>query len=91
MVIKGLTSLVLTNLDLPPQVLYDVDVQRGQTANTASKRTRYLGRPSQLHKPSPTAWLKLLSQAGYIPLTLRQAARGTQFASGTGRTPADAD
>ena len=77
--------LVLTNLELPPQALYDTFyVQRG---SDSEHRIKELKLGIQADRLSCSTFIAnqfrlLLAQAAYIlMLTIRQAASGTQFAT----------
>ena len=75
---------VITNLDHPPQVLYDkLYVQRGADSEHRIKELKLGIHATRLSCQSFVAnqFRLLLSQAAYVLLlTLRQAAHGTQFA-----------
>ncbi len=76
---------VLTNLDLPPQALYDsLYVQRGADSEHRIKELKLGIQATRLSCQSFVAnqFRLLLSQAAYVlMLALRQAAHGTQFAT----------
>jgi hypothetical protein len=76
---------VLTNLDLPPQALYDTFyVQRGCESEHRIKELKLGIKADRLRCSTFVAnqFRLLLAQAAYIlMLTIRQAAVGTQFAS----------
>lgn len=76
---------VLTNLDLPPQAVYDTFyVQRGADSEHRIKELKLGIQADRLscHSFIANQFRLLLSQAAYILLlTIRQAANGTQFAT----------
>jgi hypothetical protein len=76
---------VLTNLDLPPQEVYDIFyVQRGADSEHRIKELKLGIQADRLscHSFVANQFRLLLSQAAYILLlTIRQAASGTQFAT----------
>lgn len=76
---------VLTNLELPPQVLYDsFDVKRGADSEHRSKALKLGLQADRLscHSFIANQFRLLLAQAAYILLlAIRQAATGTQFAT----------
>ncbi len=76
---------VLTNLDLPPQAVYDTFyVQRGADSEHRIKELKLGIQADRLscHSFIANQFRLLLSQAAYILLlTIRQAATGTQFAN----------
>ena len=76
---------VITNLDHPPQVLYDtLYVQRGADSEHRIKELKLGIQATRLSCQSVVAnqFRLLLSQAAYVlMLTLRQAAHGTLFAT----------
>jgi hypothetical protein len=76
---------VLTNLDLPPQALYDsFYVQRGSESEHRIKELKLGIKADRLSCSTFVAnqFRLLLAQAAYIlMLTIRQAATGTQLAS----------
>jgi hypothetical protein len=75
---------VLTNLDLPPQVLYDqFYVQRGATSEHPIKELKLGLQAKRLscHQWVANQFRLLLTQAAYVlMLSLRQAATGTRLA-----------
>ncbi len=77
--------LVLTNLELPPQALYDTFyVQRGSDSEHRIKELKLGLQADRLscHTFIANQFRLLLAQAAYIlMLTMRQAASGTQFAT----------
>lgn len=77
--------LVLTNLELPPQALYDIFyVQRGADSEHRIKELKLGLQADHLscHTFIANQFRLLLAQAAYILLlALRQAATGTQFAT----------
>lgn len=76
---------VLTNLELPPQALYDtLYVQRGSDSEHRIKELKLGIQADRLscHTFIANQFRLLLAQAAYIlMLTIRQAASGTQFAT----------
>ncbi len=76
---------VLTNLDLPPQALYDsFYVQRGSESEHRIKELKLGIKADRLscHSFIANQFRLLLAQAAYIlMLTIRQAAAGTQLAA----------
>lgn len=76
---------VITNLDHPPQVLYDqLYVQRGADSEHRIKELKLGIQATRLSCQTFVAnqFRLLLSQAAYVLMvTLRQAAQGTQFAT----------